>query len=122
MVTISVTVTLSIIEIRSMVTISVDGGDDLLLRLGHLAIAVDGFDGDDDDRELLGVMDRLDVNGFNSDDDDRELLGAMGGLIDGDDDHELLGDMDRLVDDGFDSDDDGDNGLILTLWSDRLEL
>ena len=51
-------------------------------------------------------MDRLDDDGFNSDDDDRELLGAMGGLIDGDDDHELLGVMDRLDDDGFDSDDD----------------
>ena len=55
--TISVTVTLSIIEIRSMVTISVDVGDDLLLRLIYLAIAVGGFDGDDDNRELLGVMD-----------------------------------------------------------------
>ena len=56
-VTISVTVTLSIVEISLMVTISVDVGDDLLLRLVYLAIAVGGFDGDDDVRELLWVMD-----------------------------------------------------------------
>ena len=45
---ISVTVTLSIVEISSMVTILVDGGDDLLLRLVYLAIAFGGFDGEDD--------------------------------------------------------------------------
>ena len=44
-----------------MVTISVDVGDDLLLRLLSLAMAVDGFDGNDDVRELLWVMDILNV-------------------------------------------------------------
>ena len=57
LVTISVTVTLSIIELSSIVTISVDEGDDLLLRFVYLTIAVSGFDGDDDVRELLWVMD-----------------------------------------------------------------